>query len=37
MSVKKKVYDGRNISVNIFDVSFRNKKFKREIIEQKSD
>jgi len=36
MSVKKKVYDGRNISVNIFDVSFRNKKFKREIIEQKS-
>ena len=33
---KKKVYDGKNISVNIHNVSFRKKKFKREIIEQKS-
>ena len=31
---KKKVYDGKNISVNIYDVSLKNKKFKREIIEQ---
>ena len=31
---KKLVYSGKNISVNIFDVSFRKKKFKREIIEQ---
>ena len=35
-SNKKKVYDGKNISVNIHNVSFRKKKFKREIIEQKS-
>lgn len=28
---KKKVYDGKNISVNIYDVSLKNKKFKREI------
>ena len=33
---KKKVYDGKNISVNIFDISIDNKKFQREIIEQKS-
>ena len=33
---KKKVYDGKNISVNIYDVSLKNKKFKREIIEQNS-
>ena len=33
---KKKEYDGKNISVNIHNVSFRKKKFKREIIEQKS-
>ena len=33
---KKKVYDGKNISVNVHNVSFRKKKFKREIIEQKS-
>ena len=32
---KKKVYDGKNISVNIFDISIDNKKFQREIIEQK--
>jgi len=32
---KKKVYDGKNIIVNIYDVSIKNKKFKREIIEQK--
>ena len=35
-SNKKKVYAGKNISVNIHNVSFRKKKFKREIIEQKS-
>ena len=35
-SNKKKVYDGKNISVNIHNISFRKKKFKREIIEQKS-
>ena len=33
---KKKVYDGKNISVNIFDISVENRKFQREIIEQKS-
>ena len=33
---KKKVYDGKNFSVNIFDVSIENRKFQREIIEQKS-
>ncbi len=33
---KKLVYSGKNISVNIFDVTFRKKKFTREIIEQKS-
>ena len=33
---KKKVYDGKNISVNIFDVSIKNRKFQREIIEQKN-
>lgn len=31
---KKKVYNGKNITVNIYDVSLKNKKFKREIIEQ---
>ena len=36
LNKKKKVYDGKNISVNIHNVSFRKKKFKREIIEQKS-
>ena len=33
---KKKVYDGKNFSVNVFDVSIENRKFQREIIEQKS-
>jgi len=33
---KKKVYDGKNISVNVFDLSIKNRKFQREIIEQKS-
>ena len=33
---KKKVYDGKNISVSIFDISIKNRKFQREIIEQKS-
>lgn len=33
---KKKVYDGKNISINIHNISFRKKKFKREIVEQKS-
>ena len=33
---KKKVYDGKNISVNVFDVSIKNRKFQREIIEQKN-
>ena len=32
----KNVYDGKNISVNIHNVSFRGKKFQREIIEQRS-
>ena len=36
LNKKKKVYDGKNISVNILNISFRKKKFKREIIEQKS-
>ena len=36
LSKKKKVYDGKNISVNIFDVSIKNRKFQREIIEQGS-
>ena len=36
LNKKKKVYDGKNISVNVHNVSFRKKKFKREIIEQKS-
>jgi len=29
LSKKKKVYDGKNISVNIFDVSIKNRKFQR--------
>ena len=33
---KKKVYDGKNISVNIFDVTIKKRKFQREIIEQGS-
>ena len=33
---KKKVYDGKNISVSVFDISVENRKFQREIIEQKS-
>ena len=33
---KKKVYDGKNISVDVFDLSIKNRKFQREIIEQKS-
>ena len=36
LNKKKKVYDGKNISVNIFNVSIKNRKFQREIIEQKS-
>ena len=36
LNKKKKVYDGKNISVNIFDVSIKNRKFQREIIEQKN-
>ena len=31
---KKKVYDGKNITVNIYDISLKNKKFEREIVEQ---
>jgi len=30
------VYDGKNISINIHNVSIKNKKFQREIIEQKN-
>ena len=33
---KNKVYNGKNISVNMYDILFRNKKFQREIIEQRS-
>ena len=33
---KKKVYGGKNISVSVFDISIENRKFQREIIEQKS-
>ena len=29
---KKKVYDGKNITVNIYDISLKNKKFERETI-----
>ena len=36
LNKKKKVYDGKNIIVNIFDVSIKNRKFQREIIEQKN-
>ena len=36
LNKKKKVYDGKNILVNIFDVSIKNRKFQREIIEQKN-
>ena len=36
LNKKKKVYDGKNISVNIFDVTIKKRKFQREIIEQGS-
>jgi len=37
LNKKKKVYDGKNILVNVFDISIKNRKFQREIIEQKND
>ena len=36
LNKKKKVYDGKNILVNVFDISIKNRKFQREIIEQKN-